>query len=872
MEHLPRRVGQEKSIFPAIPYLCQEEYDKGLFMDYPRRCGLPDLKNDVDFPLDATLSPLTRNLLKKMPRAQLEPFFQNWLFFGLLHEVLGGLYRHRDFFTTLLDGENEKSIITTTDLGSRLEEWVAIVTQDKASLKAVCEHVAKCLKLTSACLCVQIPAFDGYLKFHLASVAELVGYAASKACNVAWTDDLRRTLLTKPWGHTISDHFWKFVLLEHSTCCPSQVHMLLQEFRSPQALAFIASCFYEDNVQTDHASCDEYSCRAGDSRTSGQVTRHVSEPCECEFVYVDEEKLVDCLKKKCLPLLRLRKESNLGEMSIEIVPSTRSTSYAALSHVWVDGLGNHTATALPRCQLSRLKALIDNLRYEYLDTSVPWDHQKDTSEMLLWCDTLCCPVVSREGKNMALKQMYRTYDEASVVLVLDRGLVSDRVGGMGIDEECLRVATSRWMTRLWTLQEGALPARTNKLWFQFIKRASSIGKLYEYLRKVSETDIRRQGVVRSVMLRIYTLTSLIDTESTEIRGAHLQNVMSGLNHRSVTIPSDEPLIIATLLAFDLEKILESDLTEKRMKVLWEIMGTSPPGIDKLILFHIGPKIHERGFRWALQSLLKLEGHFATRKSLGPKDRGILATNGNAKGLVVELAGFRISFAKPAKGLAKVQNGFKFTPRNGLHRYLLLLKDCQGRFYLLNHRLYEADEPRSADVLEDMCAVISVLSNPWVLYDGSSSPIPEYTKPHKSLLVEEGAKHEQQLQNNEFTCAEIKSQVIFGYASTEMNNICQAAYHLTQELISTAAARRLEDLETGSVDVEDPVYQQALLGVSLEMQRLSKSPFAVEALAASGNSVDELGSAKIAGYMECFYFGIYMQIEEYAAGDRKWCVD
>ena len=871
MEHLPRRIGQEKSIFPAIPYLCREKYDGGPFLDYPRRSGLLDLENDVVFRMDATtLSFPNRKLLATMPRAQLEPFLQNWLFFGLLHEVLGGLYRHEEFVTTLLDGENGKSIITTTDLVSRLEEWVARATQDKASLTAVCEHIATCLKITLACLFITIPTFDGHLKFHLASVAELVRYAASKACNVAWTNDLRRTLITMPFGHTISDDFWKFVLLERSTCCPSQVHMLLQDFRSLQALGFIASCFYEDNVQTYHASCDEHICRAGDSRTPGQITRHVSESCECKFVHVDEEELVDCLKNKCLPLLRLRKESNMGEMSIEIVPSTRSTSYVALSHVWVDGLGNHTATALPRCQLSRLKALIDNLRNEYLNTSVPLDDQKDTSEMLLWCDTLCCPVVSLEGKNMALKQMYRTYNEASVVLVLDRGLVSNRVGSMGIDEACLRIATSRWMTRLWTLQEGALPARTNKLWFQFTKRALSSWTLLKHLTKISKTDIQRQEVVESVIGRFLSFITLFDTENIEIRGAHLENVMSGLNYRSVTIPSDEPLIIATLLDFNLEKILESEPAEKRMKVLWEIMGTSPSGIDKRILFHIGPKIHERGFRWALQSLLSVDGHFATRISIEPKDRGILATNGNAKGLVVELAGFRISFAKPAKGLPKLQSGFNSIPGNHDHRHLLLLKDCQGHWYMLGDRLFKADEPRSG-VLEEMCAVISDLSNPWVLYEGSSSPIPEYRKAYNSLLVEPKAKNKQQSQNNEFTCVEIKSQVVFRRIDADMNGICQAAYHLTQELISSAAGHRLEELGTGSVDMEDPVYQQALGGVSLELERLSKSPFAVEALAASGDIAHELGSS-IANYMERFYKGAYLQIEEYATGDRKWCVD
>ena len=872
MEHLPRRNGQEKSIFPAIPYLCQEKYDEGHFLDYPRRSGMPNLEHAMRFKQVPTLGFASHQLLASKSPAVLEPFLQNWLFFGLLHEVLGDLYRHEDFVTTSSDGGIEKSIITTADLVSRLEKWEAKVAQDQGSLGVVFEHIANCLTLTYACLlAIKDSAVDDSLKFHLASVAELMGYAARKACNVAWTDtnDPGQFPLPMRWAPTISDHFRKSVLLEKSTCCPSQMQMILHNFQSLQALGFIASSFYEDDVQTYHASCDENNCRAGDLVTPGRVTRHVSDSCDCEFIHTDEKKLVDCLKKKCLPLLRLRKGSNLDEMSVEIVPSTAFTSYVALSHVWADGLGNYKATALPRCQLSRLKVLIDNLRHEYYRDM---DHPEDAPEMLLWCDTLCCPVASPEGKNMALKQMGRTYKDASVVLVLDRGLVKNRVGGMSVDEECLRIATSRWMTRLWTLQEGALAARTDRLWFQFTERAVPSQILYKHLWKVRKTDIRLRGVEDSVIWRFLTFMTLFGVQRSENQAAQLVNVMLGLTYRSVTVPSDEPVIIATLLDFDLTKILESERVEERMKVFWGIIGTPPHGIDKLILFHTAPKLNERGFRWALRSLLSVDSDSAPRNDVERKNRGFLPTNRNAKGLVVELAGFRISIAKPAKGLPKHLAGFNTKPSHHIDRHMLSLKDSQGRWYILVHRLLHKNIDRRPNPLEEMCAVISELSSPWVLYDGSSSPVPEDTITHRSLLVEAEARNEEQSQKNEFTCAEIKSQVAFCHVDTGANQICQAAYHLTQELALSAASRRWEELAPGSIDPEDPVYKQVLQGVDLELQRLSESPFAMEALAASGNSADQQGSAKIAENMKRFYTGQYFQIEEYVPGDRKWCVD
>ena len=620
MEHLPKCLGQEKSIFPAIPYLCRDKYDEGPFLDYPHRLGMSNIEIEGSVPSTPILSRASRRILTAAPPAELEPFLQNWLFFGLLNEVLGDLYRHEDFLTTYLDCDIEKTIVTTANLLPRLEEWELKVVQDEGSLTAVYEHIAECLNLTHACLRIEYLAFDNDLKFHLASVAEVLGYAASKACNVAWTDanDPSRSWISRDWAETTNEDFRECVLLKRSNCCPSQMQMLIQKFGSPQALGFVANCFHEDIVQSQHASCDESRCQAGDSVRSGQVIRHVTNSCGCKFLYVDEDLLAGCLRKGSLPLLRLKEESDPDKISIEVVASTDSTSYVALSHVWADGLGNPKATALPRCQLLKLKTLIDDLALEYFDTPIASERPEDKPEMLLWCDTLCCPVVSKEAHDMALREMYRTYDKASVVLVLDRSLISPRAGSMSIDEACLRIATSRWMTRLWTLQEGALAARKNKLWFQFTKTALSGLMLYNSLIKIWTTDIQKRGVVDSVLGRLHTFTALFDVSSSENRGAEMKDIMRGLMYRSVTIASDEPLIIATLLALDLSPILASEPAE-RMHVLWRIIATSPPGINKYILFHICPKIHERGLRWAPQSLLSVDPPWANPRPGGQED-------------------------------------------------------------------------------------------------------------------------------------------------------------------------------------------------------------------------------------------------------------
>ena len=866
MEHLPAPRGQTTSIFPTIPYLFEEDrYDGGPFLEYPQRLELPNIVVKGNFRLAARVSNANRRLLAAAPSVAIEAFLQIWLFFGLLSEVLGNLYCHEDFVTTLLDGGTKKTIVTTAQLITRLQEWEAKIVQETISLMSVYEHVAKCLNLAHACLAIPYPNFDNDLKFHLASVAELVGYAANKACNIAWTDDPRRSLTPINWGSTIDEKYRESVLLERSNCCPSQMQMLSQVFKEPQALAFVANCFYDDGVQSDHASCDDDHCQAGSLVNSDQITRHVQDSCGCEILKIDETLLADCLKRGCLPLLRLKKDADLDQISIDVVPSTDSTSYVALSHVWADGLGNPIATALPHCQLLRLKTLIDNLDIGDIDGS---HSSRDVPEILLWCDTLCCPVVSKEAKSMALRQMYRTYDEASMVLVLDRSLISHRFGGMSVDEACVRIATSRWMTRLWTLQEGALPAKKNTLWFQFTKTALPVSALYNHLVKIQKTDIRRRGVVTSVIGRFYTFTTLFDLQGSKNGSAQMKDVMSGLMYRAVTVPSDEPLIIATLLNLDLDKILNSD-PEERMNTLWRMIGTSPSGIDKQFLFHMGPKLHERGLRWAPQSLLSMDRYFAIPKSGEEESRGFLGEEPNAIGLGVKLAGFRISIAKPAGGLPGYLAGYDSQSIDDINKNVLLMKDSMGRWYILRHRLYGTSD--CPPELEAMSAVVSRMTSPWILYRGSSSLIPDEKKGHLALLV--GETNAQQLQSSGSACVEIKSQVGFCHVTTELNLVIQAAFHLTQELASSAAARHLNYLQGSSPkDQNDPVYQEAYQSVRLEMQRLSRSPHAMEAVAASGNSDDEPTIIGISEYIERIYRGLYVQIEEYAPNHTKWYVE
>ena len=69
-----------------------------------------------------------------------------------------------------------------------------------------------------------------------------------------------------------------------------------------------------------------------------------------------------------------------------------------------------------------------------------------------------------EAQQAALSRMRTSYEAASIVLVLDSWLQTQRMQNYSDAEVLLKILTSLWNTRLWTLQEGALGKR---LFFEF---------------------------------------------------------------------------------------------------------------------------------------------------------------------------------------------------------------------------------------------------------------------------------------------------------------------------------------------------------------------------------------------------------------------
>ena len=295
-----------------------------------------------------------------------------------------------------------------------------------------------------------------------------------------------------------------------------------------------------------------------------------------------------------------------------------------------------------------------------------------------------------------------------------------------------------------------------------------------------------------------------------------------------------------------------------------MVSASTSGLNKAILFHPGQRINQRGLRFAPKSLLSLRIATSIPSEADKEEnRGFLDANG--KGLVVKLGGFRLAFSQPMQGLPEQLVGFNCKPKHDPDRYNLLLRDSQGSWYVLKPNSFDTWD-RSIES-DDLCSIISGLTNPWILYDGPGSMVPEGRKGYYGLLVE--AASESLSQSKKIPFAEIKAHVSFALVSDEIHQICQAAYSLAQILASSAAAARLRSTVTNA---QFSIPQEILQDLDLEIQRLSRSPFAMEALFASGNGADDHGSARLCDYIERICIGLYLNVDEYASGSTKWCVD
>ena len=270
MEHLPSPLHSLHADQLKVPYVCNKVYDGGSFLTYSVREG-----KDHILPA-ASSSPgqlpfWQHERLHPTPKEELESFFQTWLFFGLVHEILADLCSPQDFIRASQEAPHK--VISTSNLISITETWVSKVIN--GDIVATYDHLAECLRMTYAALRAVTSAFDQRIKLSIASTGEVLGYAVNKAfhaenmardnkCPASW----RRLIDEAPWTGSMRAAGW----------CPSQINTLCQGALFIQSLYYFTAMRQPDSPSR-HRSCFKQECTAYQNNRERYTTQHCTKDC-----------------------------------------------------------------------------------------------------------------------------------------------------------------------------------------------------------------------------------------------------------------------------------------------------------------------------------------------------------------------------------------------------------------------------------------------------------------------------------------------------------------------------------------------------------------------------------------------------------------
>lgn len=231
------------------------------------------------------------------------------------------------------------SVLSTSKLLGLIDSWISTTSSgpELADLTFY-NHISKCLWLVMRLLRIVPNEFNASLKYTIASIAELIGFAASKAFNVGpinntcprvWTlsfNDIRRErqMLTAGWYRT-------------------EIKLCLHLFKSLQTFHFLSRMGRPEQGER-HLSCSDDRCEACQISKNQYRTLHLTDSCSCDDYVTDSLALDRLLARGSLPLLQVKTMISLNEISVEVVEAQPESRYVALYHVWADGLGNPTQT------------------------------------------------------------------------------------------------------------------------------------------------------------------------------------------------------------------------------------------------------------------------------------------------------------------------------------------------------------------------------------------------------------------------------------------------------------------------------------------------------------------------------------------------
>jgi hypothetical protein len=569
--------------------------------------------------------------LQEIPATEVEPFVQAWLHLGLLVEVLNRALgrRHEGNNSNILTSQHfirrspltDCHVISTSDLQSYFDGWRHRAERlDPQEKESDGQYILQCLRVARS--------FAATALSRTASNAAHFSFSPIIQSSIVVSGSILEFYASQIYDAPQSTWPQSLIALDRlSGMCDNEKSWLMSQFgcdgvyyRSMQNLA---------PDQKDHSRCNNEVCLANNVVAATYITRHATESCECDWIGLDKQDFLDCLRSDDVPLISIADPGSvMSTRRVQLFKVSEEVNYVAISHVWSDGLGNPNTNALPSCQLRRLGLLAAKALAQ--------------QSAAFWIDTLCVPHKGPE-KKLAIAKMKETYEKATRVVVLDNQLLQTSLecelksdgpyNNMPLGtrvEAFMQISLSGWMRRLWTFQEAVV---SRELEFQFADGLVNLRRLFLTVRN------NRHPIIHQAFSNLMVLLSL----RYQIDGGLLMiHLLNALRWRSTSNAEDEAICIAAIFDLSPERFIDLPL-EQHMPELLKSLGSIPVGL----LFSRIQGRHAQNFSWAPASFLNSQHRLDLTFAHG---RSALA-HVDESGLTAQLPGW-ISVDKSVQPLGK----------------------------------------------------------------------------------------------------------------------------------------------------------------------------------------------------------------------------
>lgn len=592
-------------------------------------------------------------------------FLQSWLFFALLSGFLGEEIDAHDFAY-----ENSK-FISTGSLPNRLLQWKDMVEKESQDQKTDRAYFAdRALNDASRFVSTWYREDDSWkvnrnLWLSFAILGETLTRARLKVLppeSEGW-----QSLDDRQWGESMIIKN----KMQSMGWCPSIIHRVQRSGGNLSGL-YVICCL--ESPSTNHNSCSKQKCMAH-SKADTKFPLHTNECKErtrddpgysCPpFLRVEGHKIGRILEEGNIPLVYLDHKlvhdggKPIRKETIEVrayrsekveprTPDRHRPRYIAISHVWSDGLGNGDDNALPLCQFLDLQDMVNKL-----------DENEDKNPNTpFWLDTLCIPT-SSPHKEKGIRRMSLVYEHSNKVLVLDKDLWD--FGQQNGLEPLIRINLSKWMTRLWTLQEGSL---SKNLFFRF--RDGTLLSAEDIEGRFEEADESLHlSWLKTARIFNPTIRSLRNRD----KGNKVAHIWRAVHWRKSHKQKDETICLSTLLDIDPQPLMEDpNETEEQKMCRFISMLDKYIGIPPGMIFLPGPKLNVEGFGWAPKTWMSGLGE----EFPYPLNLDSTPTFLTRRGLLVQYPGMKLRFKTVPR-----QKAFRFTLPSSEQWYRVMHIDDLG---------------------------------------------------------------------------------------------------------------------------------------------------------------------------------------------------